>query len=266
MNHRFNSAIGVPVARVGILAVALVMLPSFTLLARNDSAAPAVEITSTAHAESTATAITSASASAAATTAYVLSGWEDATLGGIDPKVFELALGAARCAVRSGAVRAPRTLTIIDYSKPSTSRRLWVYDVNKRALLYEELVAHGRGSGENFATRFSNVPDSHRTSLGLFVTDETYVGRNGYSLRMNGLDKGFNDRARQRAIVMHGASYVSDTFAKAQGRIGRSHGCPALDDGIARRVIDTVKGGGLVFSYYPDRNWLTSSPFLKGCA
>lgn len=192
-------------------------------------------------------------------------GWNVSLLGTIDIELFQMALGAAGCAVRSGVVADPRTLTVIDYSKPSSEKRLWVYDLDSRQLLFEELVAHGQGSGELMATRFSNEPDSHRTSLGLFVTRDVYVGRNGYSLRLDGLDPGFNDRARERAIVMHGASYVSEEFVRGQGRAGRSWGCPALPDGVAREVIDRVKGGGLVFAYYPDRAWLARSPHLGDC-
>ena len=190
-------------------------------------------------------------------------GWTISRLGGISPDVFELALGAANCAIRSGAVSDSRTLTVIDYSKSSVEKRLWVFDLADRELLHQELVAHGQGSGMTFATQFSNRPESHQTSLGLFVTEDTYVGRNGYSLRLNGLDRGFNDRARERAIVMHGAPYVSTDFAKAQGRIGRSWGCPALSDAVARTVIDQIKGGGLVFAYYPDPQWLRASKFLQ---
>ena len=112
---------------------------------------------------------------------------------------------------------------------------------------------------------FSNEPETHRTSLGLFVTEDTYVGKNGYSLRLDGLDRGFNDRARERAIVMHGAPYVSEQVARAQGRLGRSWGCPALREGVARKLIDRVKRGGLVFAYYPDREWLNGSQYLGGC-
>jgi|CXWK01.1.fsa_nt_gi hypothetical protein len=185
--------------------------------------------------------------------------------GPIRAEVFELAWSAASCAVRAGATQ-PTTLTVIDYSKPSTEKRLWVFDMQTRALLYEELVAHGQGTGDNYATAFSNTPETHRSSLGLFVTDETYVGKNGYSLRLNGLDQGFNDRARERAIVIHGAPYVSEAFAGAQGRLGRSWGCPALRESIAREVIDRVKGGGLLFAYYPDQQWLKTSKYLGDCA
>jgi hypothetical protein len=245
-----------------------VILPSFTIMARNSSTAPMAEVSPPVGvhlAEAQAVGV-APMRTAAASGAFALDAWEDTDRGSIDPKVLGLALGAATCAVRSGAVRAPATLTVIDYSRPSTQNRLWVYDLRQRELLYEELVAHGQGSGANFATTFSNEPDTHRTSIGLFVTDETYVGRNGYSLRLNGLDTGFNDRARERAIVMHGAPYVSPSFVKTQGRLGRSWGCPALSDAVARDVIDTVKGGSLVFSYYPDQKWLESSRFLGGCA
>jgi hypothetical protein len=197
--------------------------------------------------------------------AYSVAGWSSAEVARIDGEVLKLALGASRCAVSSGAVKNPATLTIIDYSKPSIEPRLWVLDFASREVLYEELVSHGQGSGGNFATKFSNVPDSHQTSLGLFVTNTTYVGRNGYSLRLEGLDRGFNDRARERAIVMHGAPYVNNSITKSLGRLGRSHGCPAVRDAVARELIDRVKGGSLVFSYYPDAEWLKSSKYLGTC-
>jgi L,D-transpeptidase-like protein len=191
--------------------------------------------------------------------------WRTADLGGLSAEVFDLAIGAAACAERSGDVGDVPTLTVIDYSRPSTEKRLWVFDLRTRKLLYRELVAHGEGSGGNLATRFSNEHDTHQSSLGLFLTGDTYVGLNGYSLRLTGLDKGVNDRALERSIVMHGAPYVTQAFARTHGRIGRSWGCPALRDAIARNVIDRVKGGGLLFAYYPDRDWLESSRYLGGC-
>ena len=201
----------------------------------------------------------------ASSAAFTRADFSSEELGSIEETVFDLALGAATCAVRAGAVDAPRTLTVIDYSKPSSEKRLWVYDLATRELLYEELVAHGQGTGANIASKFSNNNDSHQTSLGLFVTDTTYVGKNGYSLRLDGLDKGINDRARERAIVMHGAPYVSQEFVKANGRLGRSWGCPAVSNAVAKQLIDRVKGGGLVFAYYPDAQWLKSSKYLRGC-
>jgi len=204
-------------------------------------------------------------ANANASATFARENFEGASLGTIESDVLNLALNAASCAVRSGAVSNPKTLTVIDYSRPSSQERLWVIDLTTRELLYEELVAHGQGTGGLTATMFSNEPDTHRTSLGLFKTDDTYVGRNGYSLRLDGLDKGINDRARERAIVMHGAPYVSDQYVRANGRLGRSWGCPAIRNDIAKEMIDRVKGGGLVFAYFPDAKWLKSSKYLTGC-
>jgi len=140
---------------------------------------------------------------------------------------------------------------------------MWVYDLRNRTLLFEDLVSHGRGSGVTMATSFSNQPDSNRSSLGLYKTGETYVGKHGYSLRLDGLERGFNDRARERAIVMHAAEYVNASAAKAQGYLGRSLGCPAVRPEISRQVIDSVKRGGLLFAYYPDPHWLKTSKYLS---
>lgn len=183
----------------------------------------------------------------------------------LDRTVLELALRAASCAERSGQIRNPSILTVIDYSLPSTERRLWVLDLTRRRLLHEELVAHGRGTGENIASRFSNEPGSRQSSLGLFVTRDTYLGRHGRSLRLEGLERGVNDRALDRAVVIHAASYVSEEFAARHGRIGRSWGCPALAPEVASRVIDTIRGGSAVFAYHPQRDWLRASPFLTAC-
>jgi hypothetical protein len=176
--------------------------------------------------------------------------------------VIDLAVKAAECAARAGAKAASR-LTVIDYSRPSTEPRLWVFDLGHGRLLFEEWVAHGKATGNNLARHFSNRLGSRRTSLGLFRTAHTYVGSNGYSLRLHGLEPGVNDRAFERAIVMHGAPYVStDTVAKL-GHLGRSFGCPAVRPAIARRLIDEIRDGQLVFAYYPDRVWIEGSPFLR---
>jgi hypothetical protein len=184
---------------------------------------------------------------------------------GISPDVLNLAVSAVQCGVAHGDLAPPPTLTVIDYSLPSTEPRLWVFDTRTGALLFKELVAHGKGTGENMAVHFSDEMNSHQSSLGLFVTRDTYIGSNGYSLRLDGLEPGFNSHARERAIVMHGAAYVNAEFAARQGRLGRSWGCPALSEAVAHQVIDTVRGGGVVFAYYPDQKWLTTSRFLN-CA
>jgi hypothetical protein len=180
----------------------------------------------------------------------------------LDPHVLQLALEAQQCAKASGMPASGR-LAVIDYSLPSTTERLWVFDLEKASLLFHELVAHGRNSGENMTTHFSNRMNSRATSIGLFRTGETYEGSNGYSLRMDGLEAGVNDKAQQRAIVMHGASYVNESVVEKFGRLGRSWGCPAVRMGMARQIIDSLKGGQFVFSYYPDRKWLSSSRFLN---
>ena len=181
----------------------------------------------------------------------------------IDRTALSLGLNARECAIRSGAVAASQRFAVIDYSRPSTQKRLWVFDVPNVRLLYTEFVAHGRGSGDNFAVKFSNRDGSHQSSLGLFLTADTYVGSNGYSMRMEGLEPGINDNARNRAIVMHGAAYVDPEMASQQGRLGRSHGCPALRPAVASQMIDVLKHGQLLFTYYPDKDWLANSRFLS---
>jgi hypothetical protein len=157
------------------------------------------------------------------------------------------ALRARYRALQAGVVANGRLLTLIDYTRPSIEPRMWVIDLLEGKILYRELVAHGRGSGDNMATQFSNVDGTHMSSLGLFVTDQSYVGRNGYSLRLKGLDVGVNDNAFARAIVIHGADYVSGAIGHQLGRLGRSWGCPAVRTAIARPLIDAIKGGSVLY-------------------
>lgn len=180
----------------------------------------------------------------------------------LNREVLRHALAAMQCAVNNGSAPAER-LAVIDFSLPSTERRLWIFDLERKTLLLRELVAHGQGSGDNFATRFSNREGSHQSSIGLFRTSETYVGQHGYSLRMDGLEPGINDRARERAIVIHPAEYVHPTWISRHGRLGRSHGCPAVRPEVARMVVDSLKGGQFMFSWYPDRQWMRSSAYLN---
>ena len=181
-----------------------------------------------------------------------------------DPKVLALALQARTCAMATEGAASASRLAVIDYSRPSTQTRLWVFDLKRKSLLFAEHVAHGRGSGDNMAQSFSNREGSHQSSLGLFRTAETYQGGNGYSMRMDGLEPGVNDAARDRMIVMHGAPYVDPLAALKQGRLGRSFGCPAVRPQVARELIDTLKQGQLLFAYYPDPEWLEGSTLL-GC-
>ena len=154
-------------------------------------------------------------------------------------------------------------LTVCDFSMSSNTKRLWVIDLNDKKVLFNSLVAHGKNTGEEFATNFSNTESSRQSSMGFYITDATYQGDNGYSLRLLGMDKGFNDAAYKRAIVMHGADYVSDAFAAVHKRIGRSWGCPAIPRELSQSMINTIKGRNLLFIYYPDQNYLSSSEWLK---
>ncbi len=178
------------------------------------------------------------------------------------PAVLRLALDSTENAARRGLVKRREILTVIDYSLPSSQPRLFVFDLTDRKLLFRELVAHGKNSGGDVANFFSNSSGSLASSLGLFVTEDTYNGNNGYSLRLRGLEEGVNDMASDRLIVMHGAYYVSREAIRALGRLGRSWGCPAVRSEIAQQLIDTIRGGSAVFAYYPEKRWLASSLFL----
>jgi hypothetical protein len=140
---------------------------------------------------------------------------------------------------------------------------LWVIDVAEKKVLFNSLVAHGKNTGEEFAQKFSNIESSYQSSLGFYVTESSYNGSNGYSLKLIGMDEGYNDAALQRAIVMHGADYVSEDFIKSQKRLGRSWGCPAVPRELAQPIINTIKNNNCLFIYYPDQQYLSSSKWLK---
>ena len=177
--------------------------------------------------------------------------------------VLRLALESAACAEMRHLVKRSDVVTVIDYSLPSTEPRLFVFDLASRKLLFCELVAHGKNSGNVVPTSFSNEPGSLASSIGLFVTEEPYVGSNGKSLKLRGLEPGVNDLASERAIVLHGAYYVSDEAVRVLGRLGRSSGCPAVRVEVAEELIDAVKGGSAIFAYYPQESWLSASAFLQ---
>ncbi len=165
-------------------------------------------------------------------------------------RVIERALSAYRAAQDTGQVRRAH-LAIIDYSLPSYRKRLWVFDLEAERLLFHEWVAHGVNTGMVEAKKFSNRLGSRQSSLGAFLTVDTYSGRHGYSLNLAGLDPGLNDQAMRRRIVMHGAEYVGEQVVRQYGRVGRSWGCPAVRPKITRALIDTLKHGSVVFAYHP---------------
>lgn len=179
----------------------------------------------------------------------------------MNPKVLELAINAYSTAVKKG-LDAKHILTIVDYSLPSTQKRLWVFNVDEGRLVHYSLVTHGSGSGLLYARHFSNIPGTFQSSLGLFLTKHAYYGQVGYALRLQGLEPGINDKVEERGIVVHGAEYAEKSFIDQYGRLGRSEGCFALPASSYNNIIDDIADGTLIFAYYPERRWLTHSHFL----
>ena len=178
----------------------------------------------------------------------------------LDKKILKLALVAYKKASTNGTVKKP-VLTVIDYSLPSSKQRMWIFDLNKEKLLYNTYVAHGMNSGMSTPHHFSNKSESKETSLGTYVTQDTYMGSKGLSLNLQGLERGFNDNAYNRRVVIHGAWYVEPDFIRKSGRAGRSWGCPSIAKTLAKPVINTIKNGSVVFAYYPDKYYLSHSGY-----
>jgi L,D-transpeptidase catalytic domain len=181
----------------------------------------------------------------------------------INPLVLRMALNGYYSLKEKGMVNRDGILTVIDFNRPSVDERLFVIDINRGRLLYSGLVAHGRGSGDNYALSFSNAPGSHQSSLGFYTTGNTYDGKHGYSLRLLGLERGINDKAESRSIVIHGADYVSYDFIKKHGRLGRSEGCPALSFESFQQVINLIKGGSCLFIYHGGKDYVSNSTPFK---
>ncbi len=182
-------------------------------------------------------------------------------LKSINPQILNLVYKAYEKAKAMGVAKKS-LVTIVDYTLPSTEPRLWVVDLHKKTVLYHTHVAHGSGNGGNLPLRFSDKPGSKQASLGVFVTGKTYQGGHGLSLVLHGLEKGINGNAERRRIVVHGAHYVNPAISGELGRLGRSSGCLAVENHLAPKLIQTIQEGSLVFSYYPDKNWLKNSAFL----
>jgi len=185
------------------------------------------------------------------------------SMNGLSWQAFEKAKKGLDKLVAQGKVMNESILAIADFSQPSSRKRLYIIDLKKQKLLFQTLVAHGRNSGYAEANAFSNKPSSFMSSPGFYVTRNTYEGHNGYSLKLEGLERGINDNAYERALVVHGAPYVSQEFIKARGFIGRSEGCPAVPLAEATPIINTIKGGTCLFIYSPDRTYLSHSEVLN---
>jgi len=178
---------------------------------------------------------------------------------GLSPVAYEKAIEGYTLLTQEGRILNDGVLSIIDFSKPSSKKRLFVIDLYAGALLFNTYVAHGQQSGGAYAEQFSNRPSSYKSSLGFYQTKSTYIGKHGYSLQLDGLEKGINDNAAARAIVIHGAAYVSEGMIKMQGFLGRSWGCPALPEKYTRPIIDKIKNGTCLYIYAADINYFNQS-------
>lgn len=182
---------------------------------------------------------------------------------GLSYKVFRYGMIGFYSLKQEGKLGNKNILTIIDFTKSSTQKRFYTIDLDDLTVKYHTYVSHGKNTGENWAQHFSNTVHSNQSSLGFYVTAETYVGSKGYSLKLDGTEKGYNDKMRERAVVMHEADYVSERWIKINGRLGRSQGCPALPKEISKEVINTIKNRTVIFAYFNDETYLRSSAILN---
>lgn len=182
----------------------------------------------------------------------------------IDTDILRLSLIAYQKAEKGGVAMKQQLLTVIDYSKPSTAKRLWVFDLKNNKTIFNTWVSHGRNSGGIIPYSFSNTIGSLKSSIGVFLTDAAYYGSRGYSMRIKGLERGINDNVYERHVVLHGAAYINADTIRKYGQVGRSWGCPAVSTSLVRPLINTIKDKSLLFVYYPDKNWLKRSRFLTG--
>jgi hypothetical protein len=194
--------------------------------------------------------------------------YESLELGklGLSKEAFDYAINGHDFLAANGKLQNQDILSIVDFSLPSSQKRLFIVDLKNNKLLFHTYVSHGRGSGAEMATEFSNQAESHKSSLGFYVTGDTYMGKHGLSLRLLGQDKGFNDNANDRSIVMHSASYVSEAAIKMRGFIGRSHGCPAVPEELNKPIIEQIKSGTCLFLYSPDKHYAANSTIINKVA
>lgn len=181
---------------------------------------------------------------------------------GLSKDIFNKALTGWSALLKTQNTINANILSIADLSQSSNLKRLYVIDMSNKKILFNTYVAHGRNSGEEFAYSFSNKPNSYQSSLGFYLTENTYLGAHGISMRLKGIEKGINDVAEQRGIVMHGAPYVCESFIKQNGRLGRSQGCPAVPQELCEPIVNSIKGGSCLFMYYPDSSYLRKSVLL----
>lgn len=181
---------------------------------------------------------------------------------GLSPDVFAKAFDGWSKLAERHELNKQHLLTILDLTQSSASKRFYIIDMERGIVVFNTYAAHGRNSGEEFAHSFSNDESSHKTSLGFYITSNTYNGKHGLSMQLKGVEKGINDLAEKRGIVLHGADYVSENFIKQTGRLGRSHGCPAVSNELKNPIIELLKDGSCLFIYYPDKDYQKKSTLL----
>jgi hypothetical protein len=191
--------------------------------------------------------------------------YESLNLGklGLSKQAFEYAVKGFNYLQSSGRLHNEQLLSVVDFSQPSSKKRLYVIDLKNGKVLFNTYVSHGRNSGREMASQFSNEPESFKSSLGFYVTGGTYTGKHGFSMRLFGEEKGINDNANSRAIVMHSAAYVSESAIRMQGFIGRSQGCPALPENLYKPIIEKIKNGTCLFLYSPNKSYASNSSIIK---
>ena len=182
---------------------------------------------------------------------------------GLSESAFSNALKGYEYLKSKGKIYNQNVISIVDFTKPSSEKRLFIIDLKNCKILFNTYVAHGQNSGKEYANQFSNRPESFQSSLGFYVTSDTYIGKNGFSMHLNGQEKGINDEANERAIVMHGAPYVSEDFIRSHGYLGRSWGCPAVPEKLNKSIIEKIKNGSCLFIYGKDNRYLNYSRILN---
>jgi hypothetical protein len=182
---------------------------------------------------------------------------------GLSRTAYDYAMKGYNHFLFAGKLSNKNIVSIVDFSLPSSKKRLFILDVKNQKLLFHTYVSHGRNSGRETATQFSNAPESFKSSLGFYITKDTYIGKHGFSLKLQGEERGINDNAMNRAIVMHNASYVDESLIRSQGYIGRSLGCPAVPEQLHKPIIEKIKNGSCLFMYSPDKYYASHSPLLS---
>jgi len=192
--------------------------------------------------------------------------YDEMSLGemGLAKKAFEYAYRGYKNLIDRGLVTRQNILSVIDFSQSSRNKRLYIIDIASKSLLMNTFVAHGRNSGKEFATSFSNSMSSLKSSLGFYLTEGTYFGEHGLSLKIDGLERGINDNAEKRAVVIHGADYLGDDYLNGNPFCGRSWGCPAVPSQLSADIINMIKDGTVLFIYHPSKQYLSKSRILNG--